>query len=1795
MADTQIAESIFSAIDTIVNKRLENLPYDKTILATIEDNSKATQGDYMVNDGSSSMRAYSDYTDYNVGDQVYVSIPLGDMTQQKIIIGKYNIDNANGTPLGYHDPLDNLIDITGNIFDSEESTFGLIANGEQLETKTICSWVAKENQNNPFSAFNILAISAGFKSSVGTNTLVVEGNYGLRLDLKTIKKATQISTEKVVYYSFYLDSNEFFGNQYNFETFYTQSKLLNLKEQDISRIDAMRLVFYQEKNFRDNYGDLIDIVDYNNLEVSDIDIRFGYDLNDFLSKDNAIILYTFDTKTYVNDITPNLRQQYGDKYNFDAMTPEEKQAFFNEINQKVILCRWVNKDEDGNLTIYGADDEYNYLPEGATIRWYRYNAQAQTDASKYSDPPGDFWEEIDPENTRDQFEILFTPQSATTATEKIKVVIWNPTQEYVEETLEINNEYLEAEQYYWSSEYLRFNFDPLEFFRLCLSDPVYQAFLRYKSIKSQECNGNTDFITISNFLNVSIDNEGNPIIPTTNYWYNNYQYINEKYEELFSHDNDEDVFIICSSIKRQVQLLKDFLTIFSFRYFNIQQTPLTFESFEEKLEKELEITRDFYVECVSNLSYFKQYIFCDNDGANNWRSQLITIMQDYANDFNNNNPGWYIAPDSINFISNPIYLNDATHYNSIIQYLDEILNECNKPATDTTKDYNKIKDKFTELYSHVEELADDYYNHWYTENTNLASVYNQMRYRQVYFYTQFSDIHDEDAQDKDNIEMSIKGSAKYATSDILEFTNEDEKAWLDYSSVKDLALEVDVANQHGVYRFYNPDGSIMNDGETQIVRIITAKYTNPMTGTEPLDSAAEKIIWKIPRHSTMIVKPEEGYEYRAYDFASPTATSFSQGQYYVYNSSTEGYDLATTYTINTQYYVKNNIQVTQDNDYYIISRQMPTRDTGTYGQEVPCSTELGFRVRNYYMPDSQNNTIYCTVIKNDKSIEASATLYFGVQGLIGTDYTLITQYENNTPFVEFQGDPVKLVSKLYDQQGNEIDAGTITYSWYHAGNGGLSLSGNTIIPSKSEINIENCAHYIVRVKASNISMNVNGTSLTLSPETYFPVVVVKKNFSYVHEGVTETENIVRYAGKGYITYDNTGVNPQYYKDPFRIYGINSSKVLKRLTNSITWGVIYTEACKRNGTVDKRFFPNMDTSNNTLVVPSIYLNNGENEITSVVCRCNGQIIFILPLYISYRVYDSTILNSWDGSLTLDKENGTILSTMMGAGEKDGQNRFHGVLMGRVNSKMGLFGYHEGVQSFGFNIDGTAFIGKQGWGQIQFDSNNGGVIKSNNFNGTITSAGVVTNYGDQGTYLNLANGILITNQGHFRGNLTVGSTISIGLNNDGTYNFYVDQYGNMAAKGNASFQGNITGSTITGSTVIGGKLLIGLKEDASETSTLLEDYNCSIDTDGSFFANDAMINGSISSRGELYVGGEYINVLQTLAQGKLTFIHPPIFDQYGNEIEPHCEAEIGFDTVNRLVVKTSNWGNSKKCVTMISSEGRVVLYAGTASITLQGEGRIPGYGDDGINTVQIHATSGIYCDGKIHSDDVIECSTTMRVNKKGAANDKSARFRAINDVVEARLGATDKGENSRAGVFCYYPQWVFNDATQDYEMDVDDNGVAINPEGDWLCYFDTKGIAHYASPSDIRFKSNIHNISEIETLSVLKNINIVQFNLHNNNIISSGIIAQELRDVLIKYNIGYRDYLTIQSYKDGQEEECIDYTDLLYPEEEIRYYIDYSKLVPLIWKGWQIHDNQIEQLNNTIQQLQQQIKELKEKLK
>ena len=85
----------------------------------------------------------------------------------------------------------------------------------------------------------------------------------------------------------------------------------------------------------------------------------------------------------------------------------------------------------------------------------------------------------------------------------------------------------------------------------------------------------------------------------------------------------------------------------------------------------------------------------------------------------------------------------------------------------------------------------------------------------------------------------------------------------------------------------------------------------------------------------------------------------------------------------------------------------------------------------------------------------------------------------------------------------------------------------------------------------------------------------------------------------------------------------------------------------------------------------------------------------------NVYGNENINGWDGQVLIDKNNNCIYAAQVGAGYKNNNNQFSGVVMGKAalpnevgSVKTGLYGFRNGEATFGFREDGTGFIGKSG---------------------------------------------------------------------------------------------------------------------------------------------------------------------------------------------------------------------------------------------------------------------------------------------------------------------------------------------------------------------------------------------------------------------------------------------------------------------------------------------------------------------
>ncbi len=125
---------------------------------------------------------------------------------------------------------------------------------------------------------------------------------------------------------------------------------------------------------------------------------------------------------------------------------------------------------------------------------------------------------------------------------------------------------------------------------------------------------------------------------------------------------------------------------------------------------------------------------------------------------------------------------------------------------------------------------------------------------------------------------------------------------------------------------------------------------------------------------------------------------------------------------------------------------------------------------------------------------------------------------------------------------------------------------------------------------------------------------------------------------------------------------------------------------------------------------------QNDV--IVGRINAPVHYLL------NKYGMANINEWDGnSVQIDNEGGFILSPQMGAGHKESDNSFTGVLMGetRLPSKQtpqtGLLGYNAGTRTFFLNSkNGSASFGRSDQGQIVIDpsiSQRKAMIYSGNF--------------------------------------------------------------------------------------------------------------------------------------------------------------------------------------------------------------------------------------------------------------------------------------------------------------------------------------------------------------------------------------------------------------------------------------------------------------------------------------------------
>lgn len=487
------------------------------------------------------------------------------------------------------------------------------------------------------------------------------------------------------------------------------------------------------------------------------------------------------------------------------------------------------------------------------------------------------------------------------------------------------------------------------------------------------------------------------------------------------------------------------------------------------------------------------------------------------------------------------------------------------------------------------------------------------------------------------------------------------------------------------------------------------------------------------------------------------------------------------------YYTKDNGQLTRNADNYSGVQYLCIRRYQDPSDKT-LNTCQSYSINSSWNNSYTNNLVRCEVSINGVKYTASNTMQFGKAGTQGTNTTLILDMVNNhnavtVPVpVDNKGKATEyiVVATVYDVNGNKLDVNAGEWSWSWKTPMTKLPNGTEIIQFESISALEpNKVKLIVNISSLNQVANgyygiiqatfeqIDATTIT----SYLSIPLKASGYSHI-EGATE------------ITYNSSG-SPQYYSDAYKLFMENENDTtdnpfLEIETSDLDWNVVHSIDLYK--TVNGQKVMNQNTgeyevsamaadyipklkplfrynSNKSLVkyqglCAAPFYATGYNEICITCTTKSGEVAWVQPLLITSSNYDYSVLNDWDGGLTTDEGTGTIMSTLIGAGRKNEDNTFSGILMGDVKNTedtsvdsyvykglltetefnkdtyyeklsngsfgpasgydnkteyyllraaTGIYGFQNGTISFSLKDNGVATFGKSGRGQIIIDGN------------------------------------------------------------------------------------------------------------------------------------------------------------------------------------------------------------------------------------------------------------------------------------------------------------------------------------------------------------------------------------------------------------------------------------------------------------------------------------------------------------
>lgn len=424
-----------------------------------------------------------------------------------------------------------------------------------------------------------------------------------------------------------------------------------------------------------------------------------------------------------------------------------------------------------------------------------------------------------------------------------------------------------------------------------------------------------------------------------------------------------------------------------------------------------------------------------------------------------------------------------------------------------------------------------------------------------------------------------------------------------------------------------------------------------------------------------------------------------------------------------------------------------TSDSSTMFQSFRIDSNhniLYYTIKRTYRENAVKNTIRLEVTFGEKIYTFNKVITFlkdGDQGTNGTGYAFrITpflikngSYDKDaigTSAIKIQNnqqDPIYLYPKVY-HENTQLNSG-YTCEWSCSPN--LSYSSAGILGISNSIFVEingslpnlttltqdspNLEYWVKAI----ITIAASGDKLT----AYYPIDVITTNLDMEKLDTSTLLDYVKYTAAGFNPeYLNNELDLSYDGTSLPLYSWNTLETNK--INILTTKLLATSSPDEEGVIH-RIIPTKEYN---------YYQVNKDDPSQVITGSHTGLILLKLLnntYLLHNVfmyldaYGNEAINGWDGtSIDIDENGQYIFAPMIGAGKKNNENKFTGVVMGThkgghsdIDNKVGLYGYQDGEVSFALTEEGKAFFGKaNSGGRINLDGNSGIIYGGNvNVNG------------------------------------------------------------------------------------------------------------------------------------------------------------------------------------------------------------------------------------------------------------------------------------------------------------------------------------------------------------------------------------------------------------------------------------------------------------------------------------------------